>query len=219
LLFNDSPGATSGWAANVNYSIAHYGTDAIFSFNEPDACYSGESACMTVNASVAAYKSFIQPFSGVVELGAPAVTNGGYPSSLTYLSWFLGNCTSCNVDFINLHWYASPYSFSYLQSYVQQAYAVGGGRPIYITEFGMDSVYYLEADVATFLKNATTWLDAQPYVSRYSWFGDFAQSGPTSQQGFGFLVNASGNALSNEGLVWNNYTGGYVACPSSNGQC
>ena len=64
---------------------------------------------------------------------------------------------------------------------------VGGNRPIYLTEFGMDSIYYNETDVGTFLKNATTWLDAQSYVVRYAWFGDFAQSGPSYQQGFGYL--------------------------------
>jgi hypothetical protein len=81
----------------------------------------------------------------------------------------------------------------------------------------MDSIYYAEADVAAFLKNATTWLDAQSYVARYSWFGDFSQTGPSNMQGFGYLVNGGGNALSNEGVVFNNYTGGYVPCPGSSG--
>lgn len=217
LLYNNAPSLTSIWAANAQYSIQTYGSDALFSFNEPDACNNGQSACMSVSASVSAYQTYMQPFAGQVLLGAPSVTNGGPPASLTYLSYFLGNCTGCTVDFINLHWYSSPYSFSYLTSYIQQAYAVGGNRPIYLTEFGMDNIYYAEADVATFLKNATTWLDAQPYVHRYSWFGDFAQTGPAYEQGYGYLVNGSGNALSNEGVVWNNYTGGYVACPISSG--
>jgi len=200
LLYNDSPSLTSIWAANVNYSITNYNTDSILAFNEPDACNNGESACMTVQASVTAYKTFIQPFAGQVLLGAPAVTNTGPPAGLTYLTYFLGNCTNCTVDFVPIHWYASPYSFTYLQSYVQQAYQAAGQRPIWITEFGMDSQYYSDADVQIFLKNATTWLDQQTYVHRYTWFGDFT----------GYLLNSNGTALSADGVIWNNYTGGYV---------
>jgi hypothetical protein len=201
----------------VQYSIQHYGTDALFSFNEPDACNNGQSACMDVPSSVAAYKTYLQPFAGQVLLGAPSITNAAPPASLTYLSYFLGNCTGCTIDFINLHWYSSPNSFSYLTSYVEQAYAVGGGLPVYITEFGMDNVYYVETDVATFLKNATTWLDAQSYVKRYAWFGDFAQTGPSYAQGYGYLVNAQGNGLSNEGGYMEKLYGGYVPCPLSSG--
>lgn len=47
----------------------------------------------------------MQPFYGQVQLGTPAVTNGGGETGLQYLSNFVGNCTSCSFNFINVHYY------------------------------------------------------------------------------------------------------------------
>ncbi|KAL2429826.1 hypothetical protein ABEF95_011622 [Exophiala dermatitidis] len=105
---------------NVQYSIAQYGTDAIFGFNEPDACFSGKSACMSLSRSLQGYVEYMQPFArasastsgsgggGSVLIGAPAVTNSG-TSGLTYLSYFLGNATQLGlqIDFLNLHWHTN----------------------------------------------------------------------------------------------------------------
>jgi hypothetical protein len=204
MLFNDAPALTSVFAANVNASIANYRTDSILSFNEPDSC-SGGSACMSVNESVAAYLSYIQPFAGRVLLGAPVVTNGGSPGSLTYLASFLGNCTGCTIDFVPIHWYASPYNEVYFQQYVAQAYNVSGGRPLWVTEFGMDQDYY-DPDVQTFLKASLDFLDNTTYVQRYAYFG--AYPGDLANNfGKGLLVNNAGTGLSAEGVIFNNYTG------------
>lgn len=93
----------------------------------------------------------MQPFaSSSVKLVSPAVTNGGmsHPQGIgdvivliimvlvggeTGLQWmkeFLGNCTSCTVDAVALHWYSS--SASDLQNHIQQAYA-DFGKPIWVT--------------------------------------------------------------------------------------
>lgn len=67
--------------------------------------YCGEnsgSACMTVNASIAAYRTAMNPFAGQALIGAPAVTNDGAPSGLTYLGNFLAGCPDCHVDFVNV---------------------------------------------------------------------------------------------------------------------
>ena len=198
LLFSDASDLTSVWATNVQYSIANYGTDAILAFNEPDSCYPG-SACMNVSQAVAGYRTYIQPFAGQVLLGAPAVTNGGPPSSLTYLSYFLGNCTNCTIDFVPIHWYSNPYAFSYLQYYVEQAYNVSGGKPIWLTEFGMDNTYS-DSLVQSFMKQSVAWLDSVPYVKRYAWFGNYP----------GLLINSAGSALSVDGVIFNNYTANYT---------
>lgn len=81
-----------------------------------------------------------------------------------------------------------------------QAYEVGEGRPVVLSEFGMDSTVYASSAVAAFLKNATTWLDAQDFVERYAWFGNFP----------GYLLDSNGTGLSDLGRIYNNYTGGYV---------
>ncbi|EXJ84642.1 hypothetical protein A1O3_05312 [Capronia epimyces CBS 606.96] len=205
LLYNDASSLTSIWASNVNTSIASYGTDAIFGFNEPDACYSGQSACMSVSRTVQGYLNYIQPFSGHVLIGAPAVTNSG-SSGLSYLSQFLGNATQLNltVDFVNLHWYASPYNIQYFMDYLTQAYTQTGQSryPVWVSEFGMDRSDYPVADVVAFLKAASAWMDLQPWVARYAWFGNFA-----SGVGTEFLLNADGSGRSGLGDVWYGYNG------------
>lgn len=183
------------------------GADALMSFNEPDLCYPG-SACMSINQSVTAYKKAMQPFAGKVRLGAPAVTDGVSPSGLTYLRDFMGNCTGCTVDFINIHWYNNVYAFSYLQYYVQQAYKMFG-LPIWITEFGIDGSGGTDAQYQAFLQQALPWLDAVPYVERYAWFLDAP----------GYLINANGSGLSAQGMIYNSYT---APCPkwnNTNGRC
>ena len=163
---------------------------------------------MTVNQSVSAYLSYMQPFAGKARLGAPAVTNGGYPSSLTYLSWFMGNCTGCTIDFVNLHWYSNVYAFSYLQYYVELAYNQTG-LPIWVTEFGIDSSGGTDAQYQAFLQQALPWLDAVPYVERYAYFYD----GP------GYLINANGSGLSAQGVIYNSYTANCTGWNNDQGTC
>lgn len=208
MLFSDATALTSVFANNVNISVSFYGADSILSFNEPDSCYTG-SACMTVAASVAAYLKYIQPYASsnpALSLGAPAVTNSGATgASLTYLSYFLGNCTGCSIDFVPIHWYSNPYAFDYFQTYVQQAYVASGNRTLWITEFGMDSTSYDDALVQSFMTTALSWLDSLSYVRRYAWFGDYP----------GYLVNSAGTGLSADGVTFNNYTRPYTTCAGS----
>lgn len=235
LLYNDAPSLTSIWAQNVNISVQLYGADAVFGFNEPDACYSGQSACMELSRVVSGYVRFMQPFAntggggeagsgsgsagdagsgsggggsaqGRVLIGAPAVTNSG-TSGLSYLSQFLGNATQLGltIDFINLHWYASPYNIQYFKDYLTQAYSQTGGSkyPVWVTEFGMDRADYPQQDVVGFMKAAVAWMDAQPWVARYAWFGNFKNTGSGTE----FLLNADGSARGMLGDVWYGFNG------------
>ncbi|OAP64872.1 hypothetical protein AYL99_00844 [Fonsecaea erecta] len=214
LLYNDADSLTSVWSANVNFSIANYGTDAIFGFNEPDASNPGQSADMTVAQSIHGYQNFMQPFAGRVKIGAPAVTNAG--GGLTYLAQFLGNATQLNltIDFLNIHWYASPYNIDYFESYLVQAYNLSltyfptAPIPVWVTEFGMDQNNYDQATIVQFLKNASRWMDDQLWVERYSWFGNFAggytsSGAPTTDM----LLNVDGSGLGVLGEVWYTYNG------------
>ncbi|KAK6381474.1 hypothetical protein LTS17_004532 [Exophiala oligosperma] len=208
LLYNDASSLTSVWPGNVNYSISHYGSDAIFGFNEPDACFSGQSACMNLTSVLSGYQRFMQPFAGRgVKIGAPAITNTGAPGGLYYLGQFLGNVTALNltVDFINLHWYASPYNIEYFMDYITMAYyTTGGGRyPVWVTEFGMDNGNYDQSVVVEFMKNATKWMDQQPWIERYAWFGNF----PSANGVTDMLLDADGSARGPLGNVWYTYNG------------
>ncbi|KAG9656129.1 glycoside hydrolase family 128 protein, partial [Aureobasidium melanogenum] len=201
LLYNDDPNLLSQWPAAAQFAIDN-GSTALFSFNEPDFCQSG-SACMNVSTAVYYHQQYMQPFAGKALIGAPAVTNSGGgtdadPMGLQYLQYFLGNCTGCTIDFINLHWYSNKYAgASYLEYYVNSARAVAAGRPIWITEFGLDSTYsYTDAELQAFLQEAMPWLDQQPDVARYAYFMDAP----------GILIDSAGDGISGTGMVYNNFT-------------
>jgi len=163
MLWNNNLSLTGPWAAAASNAIAS-GSSHLFSFNEPDI---SSQANMDVNTVAQAYMSYIQPFAGKAKLGALAVTNGGGSMGLTYLSNFISNCSSCTIDFVNIHWYDSATNFEYFKSHVEQAYTAGGNRPIWITKFATTGT---EDEQNTFLEVVIPWLDAKPYVERYAYF-------------------------------------------------
>lgn len=101
ILWNNATDLTSLWPTAAETSITN-GATSLMSFNEPDWCASG-SACMEIPTAVAAWKKYMQPFAGKAKLVAPSVTNAGAPYGLTWLENFIGNCTACTIDAINLH--------------------------------------------------------------------------------------------------------------------
>jgi hypothetical protein len=200
LLYNNDPNLLSKWPVAAQIAIDN-GSTALMSFNEPDFCIAG-SACMSVSTAVSYHKQYMQPFAGKALIGAPAITNAGgtdqNPMGLKYLQYFLGNCTGCTIDFINLHWYSNKYAgASYFESHVNAARAVAGGRPIWITEIGLDNEFsYTDAELQAFLQKIMPWMDQQPDVARYAYFMDSP----------GILINSAGNAISGTGMVYNSFT-------------
>ena len=198
LLYSDPTGNQayiSEWEGNVTIAINN-GTKHLLAFNEPDV--NGISPSQAASS----YRNYMQPFaSSTVQLGAPAVTNGGAPDGLTWLGEFLGNCTGCTVDFIPFHWYCQYDDISYFTSYVEQAYAAGGNRPLWITEF--QGVNEECANTATdeqqaeFMQTVLPWLDNLPYVERYAYFGAFESSDPNY-----YLANGDGNGFSQSGQIY-----------------
>lgn len=105
------------------------------------------------------------------------------------------------MDFINLHWYESPYNFADFVTYVTGAYEMFSGKyPVWISEFGMDKSNYDQGDVVAFMENATSWMDGQEWIVRYAWFGNFAGDGTTE-----YLLNSAGTARGILGNVWYQY--------------
>lgn len=196
MLWSNAADLEAAWPAAAQAAIDN-GADALMSFNEPDWCGSG-SACMSVNASVTAYQAYMQPFADSALIGAPAVTNAGAPYGLTWLGYFMGNCTGCTFDFIALHWYSNHYAgATYFYEYIEEARVVADGRPIWITEFGLDGTDdQTDAELQAFLEEVLPWMDAQEDITRYAYFGDFE----------GYLLNSAGTALSADGVIYNNYT-------------
>ena len=88
----------------------------------------------------------MQPYYGTVQLGTPAVTNGG----LNYLESFLNLCTGCTFNFVNVHFFVDRSEMnvaqfiSALQNYVgvtvpavQAKHAAVKGLPIVIGQVSL----------------------------------------------------------------------------------
>jgi hypothetical protein len=192
MLWSNDPQRVQSWKANADAAIAA-GSTHLFSFNEPDL---NTQANMPVSDAVSAYKDNMEQFAGKAKLGAPAVTNGGAPMGLTYLSDFISSCTTCTIDFVNIHWYDSATNFAYFKKHVEDAYKAGGNRPVWISEFAASGS---EAEQNAFLEVVIPWLDAQPYVERYAYF--MCKDG----------VLVSGNSVSSLGSTFMSYASSTIS--------
>ncbi|KAI4745822.1 hypothetical protein E4T50_03821 [Aureobasidium sp. EXF-12298] len=198
MLWSNASDLTNSWATNAQASI-NAGSKHLLGFNEPDLCVPGAGAsCMEMNSAVKAWKQYMEPFAGKALLGSPAVTNAGSPMGLTWLGNFMGNCTGCHIDFINIHWYSNKWAgANYFKQQVQAAHAMSGGRPVWITEFGLDSSEggYNTTELQSFLEEVMDWMDSQSYVQRYAYFMDTT----------GMLMNSDGSGMSDTGAMYNSY--------------
>ncbi|CAO1615351.1 unnamed protein product [Parajaminaea phylloscopi] len=194
MLWSNAGDLTAAWAANVEKMRAA-GSKHVIAFNEPDLCVDGAgSSCMSIADAVTAWKTYMEPLKGTMLLGAPAVTNSGPPGGVTWLSQFMGNCTGCHFDFIPLHWYSNKWAgLNYLQSHINSARAVAGGRPLWLTEFGLTESFSA-TDLTDFLTSAMDWLDAQSDVERYAYFWDAV--------GANYLIASDGVSLSPVGTLY-----------------
>lgn len=206
MLWSNASDLLRDWPTNAQAAI-NAGSKHLLGFNEPDLCVAGAGAsCMEMDYAVKAWKQYMEPFAGKALLGSPAVTNGGSPLGLTWLSNFMGNCTGCHIDFINIHWYSNKWAgANYFKQQVQAAHAMSGGRPVWITEFGLDNSdgTYTTAELQSFLEEVMTWMDETDYVQRYAYFMDTT----------GMLMNSAGTDMSDTGNMYNSYP--EVSSPSS----
>jgi hypothetical protein len=200
ILHNDQAGQTSKWFANFQ-AAWDSGSRHVFSFNEPDQCGGGGACMQDVGQAVAAHKKWIQPlaakYGNDLKIGAPSVTNGvrdantGSDMGLPWLKKFLAQCTGCKIDYIVVHWYDSATNIAYFKQHLQDAYAAGGNRPVYVTEFAPASGSPAEKEA--FLRQVLPWMDSQPWIVWYSYF----------MTAKGNLVNDAGNGLTTLGEIYN----------------
>ena len=97
----DSNLNNNDWNATIPVLIEG-GTKALFGSNEPD---NPSQANLAVADAVTVHKKYMQPYYGEVQLGTPAVTNGGGSTGLAYLEAFIEACTGCSFNFVNVHHY------------------------------------------------------------------------------------------------------------------
>lgn len=103
---------------------------------------------MSPAAAAQEWKLQMEPFYGKAKLISPAITNGGTPMGVEWMHEFIGNCTSCHIDGIAMHWYDSATNLGYFENYFTDAHNTFK-LPIWVTEF---AGYGTEADQESFLK-------------------------------------------------------------------
>lgn len=182
--------SVSAWSGAAAQAIAN-GAKHALSFNEPDHT---EQANMDPSTAAKSHIANMNPLAGQVAIGSPAVTNGAGTSPLMGIdwlsAWFKACGGQCKVDFVAFHWYDSASNFAYFKKHVQDVIdlaAANGVGKVWLTEFGATGS---DSDVASFIQQATSFLDSTPAVDGYAYF--MVQNG--------ILVN--GNSLSSLGTAY-----------------
>jgi hypothetical protein len=139
------------------------GSTHLLGFNEPDLA---SQSNLDYSTAAQGWTTYMEPFAGKAKLVSPAVTNGGSPMGLTWLKNFLGSCSSCTVDAVAIHWYNGGDAAAFKQ-YVSDAYAAGGNRPVWVTEFQASGSV---AEQQAFLTEVMAWMDSSSMVERYAYF-------------------------------------------------
>lgn len=184
--FNWSPtpsaGLPSSWEffANIwgsggieNLANTLQGKPKLIGFNEPD---SPTQANIPVGQAISLYKQYLTGLKGqgkISQLGTPAVTNSVQAGQgLQYLQQFVAGCADCGLDFAVVHWYSN--SIDDFKNFVTAAHTLTG-LPVNVAEFAYTTWSQAnepsDAQVKAFLDQATAWLDAQSFVTKYAWFG------------------------------------------------
>jgi hypothetical protein len=151
------------------------GAQHVLGFNEPNFF---EQADLSASASAAAWPGVeaVAAQRGLVTV-SPAVNFCGDDQNKTgpchdtnpvdYLTDFFAACQGCDVDHIAVHWYNC--TGDDLVFYLDQFKHFG--KPIWLTEFacgfGGDTS---EAGQEAYMREAIPLLEADPQVTRYSWF-------------------------------------------------
>lgn len=165
MLWGTTDALTASWITNANASIVA-GSTHLMSFNEPDMVAQSN---LSPEAAAAAYRTWMMPFAGrSVKLGAPSVTNGDGMLGLNWLNSFMHLCSDCQIDFINIHWYAPCTQVDDFMSHVQNATNLFSGKSIIVSEFGCTDG--TSEEISSFLRTALPWMDAQSYIEGYAYF-------------------------------------------------
>jgi len=158
-------------ANNGGFNGAH----EILGFNEPEQ---GGQANLSPGDAANLWRQYMQPMAGKgFRLGAPAVSSA--PQGKQWLQAFFGACGGCQIDFVPIHWYGSD--AGEFERYVTDIHN-SFGRNIWVTEWACvqfgNGPNCEQQNVYNFMGQTTLWLDQQPWVERFSWFGSRVQGIP-----------------------------------------
>lgn len=170
MMHRPTESTAQAWLENVKAAVGK-GGKAVMGFNEPDHA---EQANLTPEAACSAWKEYMNPIASSypdVTIIGPSVTNGPPPMGLDWLSRFHTACPDAIVHATNIHFYDiyEKATIDRFKAQVEKA-AQLYGKPVWITEFGLNPGSASQEQAASFLKEAMAYLDASDKVQGYSWF-------------------------------------------------
>jgi hypothetical protein len=171
MMHGPSKGSADEWLSNVKKAVAK-GSNAVMGFNE---CDHAEQCNLSPEAACSAWKEYMNPVkdahSDVTVIG-PSVTNSNNPGQgLEWLSSFHDSCPDATVDATNIHFYDiyDNGTVDRFKAHVEKAAKIYG-KPVWITEFGLNPGSASEEQAASFLKEAMAYCDGSDQVQGYSYF-------------------------------------------------
>jgi len=179
------------WGAKSLTDSLPAGAKYLLGFNEPN--FHAQSNLTPLEA--ASDWSMLQSKAKAAQAGivSPAMNFCGPASSCNgtdpyqYLTDFFTACTSCEVDYVAVHWYNCD--LPSLKDYLEPGGSLAGfeqfGKPIWLTEFSCDTTASA-AQQEAYMRAAIPYLEGNPKVFRYSWFS--ADPIPNAK-----LVNSDGS--------------------------
>ncbi|KAF2147348.1 glycoside hydrolase family 128 protein, partial [Aplosporella prunicola CBS 121167] len=177
---------TPDWKSNAEEQIS-LGSTHLMGYNEPDVEDGAGGSFLSATEAAEGWMTYMQPFAGKAKLVSPGVCNGegvrpatGRNQGLDWLEDFVSACSSCTIDKINVHWYASYTGMgsdmetvvSYFKEYMEKAYKKFN-KPLWVTEFelqGLDGVEGADEIEAKFIKEIDTYVASTAWIERYSYF-------------------------------------------------
>lgn len=168
MLWSNTDDHTSVWDVNVQkwLGTGNLPTTHLLGFNEVDNV---DQSNLSPQEAASSYLQWITPYSDRATLVSPSVTNAA--TGMAWMQEFIPLCADCDISLWAFHWYDSTSNFAYLQEYVTEAcnlvYPTLG--KVWLTEF--EGLPDDPTAQSAFLAQALPWLDDNPCVDRYAWFG------------------------------------------------
>ena len=180
--FDDSDFNT--WNQNAKKAISE-GQKYLLSFGEPETA-DGAQSPQGVQAAAQGWMKFMQPYSGQVSLGGPAVLQN--TNDFDWLSQFLDACDSlgCDIGFIAIHWMWEASQVESFKTAITNATTIANGKPVWVDNFSASGS---NEEQQAFLNEVVPWMEANDKIERYAYVS------PDRTTGTGFL-NADGSISS-----------------------
>lgn len=147
------------------------GSKAVMGFNEPDH---SAQANLTPEQACSDWTSYMEPLVSAhpeLTIIGPSVTNGAAPMGLDWLSRFQKACPSATWHAANIHFY-DQYDDKVVDRFIShcEEAAKTFNKPLWVTEFGLNSGTATEDQAADFLTKVMKYMDGSDNIKGYAYF-------------------------------------------------